>query len=217
MNAGRAGGLATAASEAQIEMAGRVVVELDPALGERLHQIDSAARRVHLASRYNVRWTSLGAEPAMYAVEQQVVVADAATRIRWRDGGRGHQIPPTKHPGLKIPAGSKAALSRRISASAPSLGVSKNSSESRIAAAAAISRRLPRAERATSRHRATVLAATSAKGSSAEIICATPEPACARNSISLPQASRTRAINAGGTAICAASGAEWKSRSRRSS
>src|SRR5208283_3124878 len=106
MNAGWAGGLATAASEAQIEMARRVVVEVDVAFGQRLHQIDSAARRVHLAPRYNVG-----------------------------RGSRGHQIPPTKHPGLKIPAGSKADLSRRISASAPPLGVSKNSSELRMAGA----------------------------------------------------------------------------------
>src|ERR1035437_4194411 len=133
MNAGRAGGLATAASEPQIERARRVVVEVDAPFGQRLHQIDSAARRVHLASRYNVGRTSLGAEPAMNAVERQVVVGDAARRILWYQGGRGHQIPPTKHPGLKIPTGSKAALSRRIIASAPALGVSKNSSESRIA------------------------------------------------------------------------------------
>src|SRR5271157_6282185 len=137
MNAGRAGGLATAASEAQIEMARRVVVEVDAAFGQRLHQIDSAARRVHLAPRYNVGRASLGAEAAMNAVEQQVVVGNAANRIRWCDGSRGHQIPPTKHPGLKIPAGSKADLSRRISASAPSLGVSKNSRELRISGAAA--------------------------------------------------------------------------------
>src|SRR5208282_5705413 len=208
MNAGWAGGLATAASEAQIEMARRVVVEVDAAFGQRLHQIDSAARRVHLASRYNVSRTSLGAKATMNAFEQQVVVGDAAHRIQRYERGRGHQIPPTKHPGLKIPAGSKAALSRRISARAPALGVSKNSSESRMAGAAAISRRLPRAERATSRHRATVMAATSAESSSAKIICATPEPACARNSMSLPQASSARARDAGKTAICAASGAE---------
>src|ERR1017187_1831923 len=177
MNTGRAGSLATASSEAQIEMARRIVVELDAAFGDRLHQIDSAARRVHLASRYNVGRTSLGAKAAMNAFEQQVVVGDAANRIQWCDGSRGHQIPPTKHPGLKIPAGSKVALSRRISASAPALGVSKNSSESRMAGAAAISRRLPRAARATPRTRATVLAGTSAENSSAKIICATPEPA----------------------------------------
>src|SRR5258708_35043423 len=166
MNAGRAGGLASAASEAQIEMARRVVVEFDLAFSERLHQIDSAARRVHLASGYNVGRTCLGAESAMHAVEQQVVVADVADRIRQCDARLGHQIPPTKHPGLKIPAGSKAAFNRRMSASAPSLGVSKNSSDSRIAGSAASRRRLPRAERAASRHRATGCAALSAgKGS----------------------------------------------------
>src|SRR5271154_2227604 len=100
----------------------------------------------------------------MNTVEQQIVIADVANRTRRRDGGFAHQIPPTKHPGLKTPAGSNAALSRRIRASAPPLGVSKNSSESRTAGAAAINRRLPRAERAASRHLATVLAAASAEG-----------------------------------------------------
>src|SRR5208337_404214 len=119
-------------------MACRVVVEVDAAFGEQLHQIDSAARRAHLASRYNVGRTSLGAQPAMDAGEQQVVVGSAANRIQWSEGSLSHQMPPTKHPGLKIPAGSKAALSRRMSASAPALGVSKNSSVSRIAGAAAI-------------------------------------------------------------------------------
>ena len=63
-------------------MARGVVVEFDAAFGERLHQIDSAARRIHLASRYDVGRTCLGAESAMDAVEQQVVVANVANRIR---------------------------------------------------------------------------------------------------------------------------------------
>jgi len=47
---------------------------------------------------------------------------DLAMTWRQRRPSRFH---PTKHPGLKIPAGSNAALRRRISVSAPSLGVSK--------------------------------------------------------------------------------------------
>jgi hypothetical protein len=82
MNARRAGGLATAASEAQIEMPRSVIVEFDAAFGQRFHQIDSAARRVHLASRYDVSWTSFGAESAMNAIEEQVVVTDVANRSR---------------------------------------------------------------------------------------------------------------------------------------
>ena len=81
VDAGRAGGLASAATEAQIEMARGIVVELDAAFGERLHQIDSAARRVHLASRHDVGRTGLGAESAVHAVEQQLVVANVAERI----------------------------------------------------------------------------------------------------------------------------------------
>src|SRR5271166_6535925 len=150
MNARRAGGLATAAAEAQIEMARGVVVELDVCLSERLHQIDSAARRVHLASRHDVGRAGLRAEPAMNAVEQQVVIGNVSNRTRRCHARFVHQIRPTKHPGLKIPAGSKAALSRRMSASAPSLGVSKNSSELLIAGAAASNRRVPRAEWAAS-------------------------------------------------------------------
>src|SRR5277367_152658 len=186
----------------------RGVVELDASFGERLHQIDSAAGRVHLASRHDVGRAGLRAKPAMNAVEQQVIVGDVPNRTRWRHARLVHQIPPTKHPGLKIPAGSKAALSRRMSASAPSLGVSKNSSELRIAGAAASNRRVPRAECDASRHRATMLTASSVESRSAKTICATPEPACARYSMSLPQASSARASNAGGTAICADRGAE---------
>src|ERR1700683_2297118 len=172
MNARRAGGLATAAAEAQIKMARCVVVELDASFGDRLHQIDSAARRVHLASRHDVGRAGLRAEPAMNAVEEQVVVGDVSNRTRRCHDRLVHQIPPTKHPGLKMPAGSKAALSRRMSASAPSLGVSKNTSELRMAGGAASSRRLPRAECAASRHRATILVAPSADCSSAEKIWA---------------------------------------------
>src|SRR5271155_3850214 len=174
MNARRAGGLATAAAEAQIKMARGVVVEHDASFGDRLHQIDSAARRVHLASRHDVGRARLRAKPAMNAVEEQVVVGDISNPTpRWRHARLVHQIPPTKHPGLKIPAGSKAALSRRMSASAPSLGVSKNSRELRISGAAASNRRVPRAACAAWRHRATMLTASSDDRRSASIICAT--------------------------------------------
>src|SRR5271154_3261279 len=109
MNSRRAGSLATAAAEAQIQMARRVVVELDASVSERLHQIDSAARRVHLGSRHDVGRARLRAKPAMNAVEEQVIVGDISKRTpRWRHARLVHQIPPTKHPGLKIPAGSKA-------------------------------------------------------------------------------------------------------------
>ena len=78
VNAGGTGGLAAAASEAEIEMTDRVVVEIEAALGERLHQVDSAARGIHLGACDNVGGASLGAEAAMNAVEQQIVVSDVA-------------------------------------------------------------------------------------------------------------------------------------------
>jgi hypothetical protein len=80
MDSRRTRGLASATTEAQIEMAGRFVVEFDTAFGERLHQVDSPAWRVHLASSRDVSWTGLGAKPAMNAVEQQFVIANVATR-----------------------------------------------------------------------------------------------------------------------------------------
>ena len=55
VNARGARGFASAASEAQIEMAHGVVVEFEPAFGERLHQVDAAARRIHLGARHRCR------------------------------------------------------------------------------------------------------------------------------------------------------------------
>ena len=124
MHARGARGLASAASEAQIEMAHRVGIELEPALRERLHQIDTATRRIHLGARQRIGRARLEAEPAMHAIEEQLVIDDVANRRDARELS-AISIPPTKHPGLKIPAGSKLALSRRINLSAPSSGESK--------------------------------------------------------------------------------------------
>jgi hypothetical protein len=78
VNAGRTRGFASAATEAQVEMTGGVVVEFDASFGERLHQVDATARRIHLASSCDVSWAGLGAKSAVNAVEQQIVVANVA-------------------------------------------------------------------------------------------------------------------------------------------
>src|SRR5713226_2689118 len=59
-------------------MAHRVVVELDLAFGERLHQVDPPTWRIHLGPRQHVGRARLEAEPAMDAVEQQLVIDDIA-------------------------------------------------------------------------------------------------------------------------------------------
>jgi hypothetical protein len=61
-------------------MAGRIVVEFDGSFGERLHQIDSPTRGVHLASSRDIGWTALGAESAMNAFEQQFILTNIAKR-----------------------------------------------------------------------------------------------------------------------------------------
>jgi hypothetical protein len=82
VNAGRTRRLASSATKTQIKMADRIVVEFDASFGERLHQIDSPTRRVHLASSRDVGGTALGAESAVNTVEQQLVFTDIAKRRR---------------------------------------------------------------------------------------------------------------------------------------
>src|SRR6266481_944195 len=66
-------------------MAYRVVVELDLAFGERLHQVDPPTRRIHLGTRQHVGRARLEAEPAMHAVEQELVIDDVAHGLRMRE------------------------------------------------------------------------------------------------------------------------------------
>src|ERR1700732_4861022 len=110
-------------------MAHRVVVELELSFGERLHQVDPPAGRIHLGPRQYVGRARLEAESAMDAIEQQFVIDDIAhglsDRVMHRamrvfgrrlgselllSGHRKNQSPPTKQPGLKMPAGSNVAF-----------------------------------------------------------------------------------------------------------
>src|SRR5690348_4647554 len=166
MDTRRARRLASAASQAQVEMAHDIVVELETAFGQPFHQVNPAARRIHLGAGQQVGRAGFQTKTAMDTVEQQVVIDYVAqwsmsSRSRPRRilvrgvGGRFsisllfpggiHYSYPTKHPGLKIPAGSKAVFRRRISASAPAGGASKYSRQGLSGGAAASSRRWPRA------------------------------------------------------------------------
>ena len=119
---------------------------------------------------HDVGRTRLQAQPAMHAIEQQIVIDHVTPprpgRVRMLDRGyrlgglgnvggklgfqsrlqpsRKNHNPPTKHPGLKMPRGSNAVLSRRISANAAGGGSSKMLTPSRNSSLTRITRRLPR-------------------------------------------------------------------------
>ena len=102
MNARGTRGLASAASEAQDRDGARRRRRASRrALGERLHQVDAPARRIHLGPRQHVGRARLQAEPAMHAVEQQFVFDHVAHRRRRRAGATGSRVSrrsPSKSP-----------------------------------------------------------------------------------------------------------------------
>src|SRR5215467_12431082 len=89
---GHAGGahrLAGAAAEAEIEMGDRGVAQLEPALRERLHDKDAAARRVHLGAEDGEGGAVREAEAAVHAAVHALhVVTVEGERTCWR-GGQG--------------------------------------------------------------------------------------------------------------------------------
>src|SRR5262245_55990502 len=118
---GHAGGarrLAAAAAETEIEVTGEGWGETNPSLGGRAHEIDAAARRVHLLAQHAIG-------RALRQTDAAVDTGAQALRGRSVDGiegaGGGHvQSPPAKRPRLRIPRGSNSALSRFITVSAGS-------------------------------------------------------------------------------------------------
>ena len=91
-HAGRTRGLAGAAAEAEIEMPDHLRRRLEPAVLERAHQVDAAARRVRLGAELDVRRAGGQAEPAVDA-------GRAASRVSTK---RIAQIRRTKRPGAKV-------------------------------------------------------------------------------------------------------------------
>src|SRR5262249_37782542 len=81
-----------------------------------LHQVDAAARRVHLFAPERVGGACGQAEAAVHAVSDEllrgrvVLVEDAGLATWFREGWRSHQIPPTNRPGLRMPTGSSSSL-----------------------------------------------------------------------------------------------------------
>ena len=78
LHAGRAGGFAGAAIEAQLQMAANAVVELQLAVGDPAHQVDAAARAVVLVAQLDVRRARGGTQAAVDAVQKQLVVERGA-------------------------------------------------------------------------------------------------------------------------------------------
>ena len=95
-DAGRAGRLAGAAAQAEIEMGNRGVGQVDPALGERLDQHDAAARRVHLRPELGEGRAVGEAEPAVHAavhaLDAQPVEGERLRRLRLGDGRVRHRL-----------------------------------------------------------------------------------------------------------------------------
>ena len=61
-------------------MAHCIRIELEPAFRERLHEIDTATRRIHLRARKRIGRARLQAEPAMHAIEEQFVINNVTNR-----------------------------------------------------------------------------------------------------------------------------------------
>ncbi len=88
----RAGGLATAAVEAQIEVFFDFGAELEPAVDNRPHEIDSPARAVVFVARFEISRTGGSAQTAMHAVEKFLIVNLAPDPRRIPDRGYGTHV-----------------------------------------------------------------------------------------------------------------------------
>ena len=112
-HAGGTGRLAGATAEAEIQVARHGGREPDPVLGRRAHEIDPAARRVHLLAEDAVGRALRQADPAVHAGAQAVHggrVLGVEGPEAGADGMHLAHRPPTKRPGLSRPAGSNSRL-----------------------------------------------------------------------------------------------------------
>src|SRR6266851_18325 len=113
-HARRARGFARATTETEVEMALEGPAQLHPALGRRPHQVDAAARRVHLFAEHPVGRTLREADPAVHALPDLVEVGSLGGA-----GGGRHQRPPTKRPGFSTRFASNSSFSARMRAKGP--------------------------------------------------------------------------------------------------
>src|SRR3989449_6773360 len=113
-HARRARGFARATTETEVEMVLEGPAQPYPALGRRPHQVDAAARRVHLFAEHPVGRTLWEADPAVHALSDLVEVGS----LGGAEGGR-HQRPPTKRPGVSTRLASNSSFSPRMTAKRP--------------------------------------------------------------------------------------------------
>src|SRR3989441_8381907 len=108
-------GLARPAAETEVDVTGEGLGQRDASLGRGPHQVDPAARRVHLLAQHPVRWTLGQADAAVDALPDLLEVGSVGRGER----RQRHQSPPTKRPGLSTRLASNSSLSPRISERAP--------------------------------------------------------------------------------------------------
>jgi len=85
LHAGRAGGHTGHAAETAVEVLDDGVGQRDRSVDEPLHQVDPAARRVHLLVPERIRRTGRQAETAVDAVGDQFGL-HIDSRMRWASG-----------------------------------------------------------------------------------------------------------------------------------
>jgi hypothetical protein len=117
LHAGRASRLAGAAAEAKIEVTLIGLGRLEPPLGDGAHEIEAAARRVHLLTEHAVGRALRQADAAVHAGAQHgrgAGLGECRGRCRGSAGAIGHHRPATKRPGFKVRSGSNSCLSARM-------------------------------------------------------------------------------------------------------
>jgi hypothetical protein len=116
-------------------MLGQMIVDVGVAFGDLLHEEDAAARRVGFEMLEPVCRTRLLAQAAARAA---IEIGKLGPRRPLIPACLGHagQIPAKKRPGSKVPLGSNAAFTLRISAMGASLGTGDRKLAARCGGAA---------------------------------------------------------------------------------
>src|SRR5262249_50406039 len=107
LDAGRAGGDASHATQARVDVPNDSVVNRR-SLADLLHQVNAASRRVHFLAPGLIGGARGQAEPAVHARVDQLPVR--------------HQMPPTKRPGFNRCTGSKRSFILCITGNAAGTG-----------------------------------------------------------------------------------------------
>ena len=81
LDAGRARRFARPAVEAQVEMVMNLVIQLQAAVGNGAHEVDAAARAIRFEAKLEVCRASRGAQAAMHAIQEQLIVDAGLLRL----------------------------------------------------------------------------------------------------------------------------------------